>query len=180
MDVVLIKNRRTVVYICGNTCLCHQFNEIERGYTGFTLSVCYLLYVWDPFGLFDRVCRSVRFSVRLWTKSCLLCILHNTSRIHFIFMHLNNQLQRVCRVLIFWWICLHHGCVHHALTLSGCEVTLHWRHNDHDGVSNHQPHDYLLNRLFRRRSKKTSKLRVTGLCVGNSPGTGEFPAQNGQ
>ena len=47
--------------------------------------------------------------------------------------------------------------------------TLHWRHNDHDGVSNHQPHGCLLNRLFRRRSKKTSKLRVTGLCVGNSP-----------
>ena len=44
-------------------------------------------------------------------------------------------------------------------------------------VSNHQPHDCLLNRLFRRRSKKTSKLRVTGLCVGNSSGTGEFPAQ---
>ena len=32
--------------------------------------------------------------------------------------------------------------------------TLHWRHNDHDGVSNHQPHGGLLNRLFRRRSKK--------------------------
>ena len=31
--------------------------------------------------------------------------------------------------------------------------------------------------LFRRRSKKTSKLRVAGLCEGNSPGTGEFPAQ---
>ena len=31
--------------------------------------------------------------------------------------------------------------------------------------------------VFRRRSKKTSKLRVTGLCAGNSPGTGEFPAQ---
>ena len=31
---------------------------------------------------------------------------------------------------------------------------LHWGHNDHDGVSNHQPHDCLLNRLFRRRSKK--------------------------
>ena len=46
---------------------------------------------------------------------------------------------------------------------------LHWRHNDHDGVSNHQPHGCLLNRLFRHRSKKTSKLRVTGLCVGNSP-----------
>ena len=54
---------------------------------------------------------------------------------------------------------------------------LRWRHNGPDSVSNHQPHDCLLNRLFRRRSKKTSKLRVTGLCVGNSPGTGEFPAQ---
>ena len=34
-----------------------------------------------------------------------------------------------------------------------------------------------IHRLFRRMSKKTSKLRVTDLCVGNSPGTGEFPAQ---
>ena len=55
--------------------------------------------------------------------------------------------------------------------------SLRWRHNERDSVSNHQPHDCLLNRLFRRRSKKTSKLRVTGLCVGNSPGTGEFLAQ---
>ena len=46
-----------------------------------------------------------------------------------------------------------------------------------NGVSNHQPHDRLLNRSFRRRSKKTPKLRVTGLCAGNSPVTGEFPAQ---
>ena len=29
----------------------------------------------------------------------------------------------------------------------------------------------------RRRSEKTPKLRVTGLCAGNSPVTGEFPAQ---
>ena len=54
---------------------------------------------------------------------------------------------------------------------------LHWRHNERDNVSNHQPHDCLLNRLFRRRSKKTSKLRVTGLYVGTSPQTGEFPTQ---
>ena len=56
-------------------------------------------------------------------------------------------------------------------------VTLQWRHNEHASVSNHQPNDYLLNGLFGRWSKVTSKLRVTGLCVGNSPGTGEFPAQ---
>ena len=35
----------------------------------------------------------------------------------------------------------------------------------------------LLRRLFRRRSKKTSKLRVTGLCAGNSPVTGQSHAQ---
>ena len=55
--------------------------------------------------------------------------------------------------------------------------SLQWRHHGRDGVSNHQPHHHLLNRLFRRRSKKASKLRVTGLCAGNSPVTGEFPAQ---
>ena len=57
------------------------------------------------------------------------------------------------------------------------DSALRWRHNGHDSVSNHQPRDCLLNRLFRRRSKKTPKLRVTGLCAGNSPVTGEFPAQ---
>ena len=56
-------------------------------------------------------------------------------------------------------------------------VALEWRHNGRDGVSNHQPYDCLLNRLFRRRSNNTSKLRVTGLCAGNSPVTAEFPAQ---
>ena len=56
-------------------------------------------------------------------------------------------------------------------------LTLQWRHNEHDGVSNHQPHDCLLNRLFRRKLKKTPKLRVTGLCAWNSPVTGDFPAQ---
>ena len=55
--------------------------------------------------------------------------------------------------------------------------SLRWRHNERNGVSNHQPHDYLLNRLFRRRSKKTSKVCVTGFCDENSPVAGEFPAQ---
>ena len=56
--------------------------------------------------------------------------------------------------------------------------TLQWRHNEHDGVSNQEPHDCLLNSLFRRRSKKTPKLRITGLCERNSRVTGEFPAQS--
>ena len=58
----------------------------------------------------------------------------------------------------------------HGFTLNDA---LQWRHNESDGVSNHQPHEYFLNHFFRRRSKKTSKLRVTGLCVWNSPVTGE-------
>ena len=61
--------------------------------------------------------------------------------------------------------------------LQCCVPPLLWRHNGRDSVSNHQPYDCLINRFFRRRSEKTSKLRVTGLCAGNSPGTGEFPTQ---
>ena len=56
-------------------------------------------------------------------------------------------------------------------------TALQWRHNGRDSVSNHQPYDCLLNRLFRRRSKKTSKIRGIGLCAGNSPVTGKLPAQ---
>ena len=50
-------------------------------------------------------------------------------------------------------------------------------HKEDDGVSNHQPCDCLLNRLLRRRWTKTWKICVTCLCEGNSPVTGEFPAQ---
>ena len=56
-------------------------------------------------------------------------------------------------------------------------MTLQWRHNERDGVSNHQRLDCLFNRLFRRRSKKTSKLHTTGLCEGNPPVTGGFASQ---
>ena len=45
-------------------------------------------------------------------------------------------------------------------------IPLQWHHNGCDGVSNHRRIDCLLSRLFRRRSKKTSKLRVTSLCEG--------------
>ena len=34
-----------------------------------------------------------------------------------------------------------------------------------------------LNRLFRRKSRKTYELHVTGLCARNSPVTGEFPVR---
>ena len=58
----------------------------------------------------------------------------------------------------------------HSFRLQELQIsneTLQWRHNGWDSVSNHQPHDGLLNRLFRCISKKTSKLRVTVFCAGN-------------
>ena len=48
--------------------------------------------------------------------------------------------------------------------------SLQWRHNGFDSISNHQRHHCLLSPLFGCRSKKTSKLRVTVICAGNSPG----------
>ena len=66
------------------------------------------------------------------------------------------------------WLTLFNGKTFHQLQ---------WCYNGCDGVSNHQSHDCLLNRLFRRKSKKTPKLHVAGLCEGNSHVTGEFPAQ---
>ena len=41
--------------------------------------------------------------------------------------------------------------------------SLRWRHNGRDGVSNHQPYNWSLNRLLNAQIKETSKLRVTGL-----------------
>ena len=71
--------------------------------------------------------------------------------------------------------CRESPCKGRDISISYCQ--LQWRHNEPDNVSNHRRLDCLLNRLFRLRSKETSKLRVTGLCAGNSPVIGEFPAQ---
>ena len=54
--------------------------------------------------------------------------------------------------------------IYHARPFS-----LQWRRNKRDDATNHRHLDCLLNPLFRYRSKKTSKLRVTGLCKGNPP-----------
>ena len=55
-------------------------------------------------------------------------------------------------------------------------ATLQWRHNERDGVSHHWRIYRLLKILFMHRSKKTPKLRVTGLCEGNPPVSGGFPS----
>ena len=80
---------------------------------------------------------------------------HISSLIHlyFLFFHLENS--------HLWW-----------------RFALQWGHNERDGVSNHQPHDCLLNRLFRHRSKKTSSFASLAFVRGihrwpvNSPHKG--------
>ena len=102
---------------------------------------------------------------------------------HSLWPHCNNSRAFIAAELTFltlnMWVLNYLGLTRSIswLLMTWLIVSLHWRNNGRDSVSNHQPHDCLLNCLFRHRSKKTSKLRVTGLCVGNSPGAGKFPAQ---
>ena len=79
-----------------------------------------------------------------------VCVLRQRKRIHHLTYVFHNIPQNtiVCFLLVFLYI-----------------------------VSNHRCADCLLNRLLRRRSKKTPKLRVTDLCEGNQPVTGGFPSQ---
>ena len=49
---------------------------------------------------------------------------------------------------------------------------LRWLHNERDGVSNHQPHDCLLNRLFKEPIKENIKAPRHWPLWGNSPATG--------
>ena len=52
-------------------------------------------------------------------------------------------------------------------------------YNGHDGVSNHQPHDYLLNLLFRRISRKHQSSASWPLCE-ELTGDRWIPSTNGQ
>ena len=99
---------------------------------------------------------------------------------------LGNETIACFYVLLSMFICINYFSAANFIDLSLCfffaisvclkraasqrETTpLQWRHYERDGVSNEQPHDCLLKHLFRHRSKKTSKIRVTVLCEGNSP-----------
>ena len=86
--------------------------------------------------------------------------------------------QQSCDQKVMWSafnslvLCIYTELDHHYFS------SLQWHHNGCNGIWNHQPCDCLPNHLFRHRSKKTSKLRATGLCAGISPVTsGEFPAE---
>ena len=92
-------------------------------------------------------------------RPCGANVYHGSTPVAVLFYCLTTKRRHIHR-----WYCYH--------------ILLHipetqWRHNEPNGVSNHRRLHYLLNRLFRHRSKQTSKLRVIGLCEGNSPMTGQ-------
>ena len=102
----------------------------------------------------------------------------------------SNQMNEKCHILIIVLLeiltnsqCKKFGCIYILQRKLRCptrvsilsppkygsaaKIPLLWRHNKCDGISNLQPYDCLPNRLFKRRSKKTPKPRVTGPCAGN-------------
>ena len=79
---------------------------------------------------------------------------------------------QLCISLLTWW---RRSWNRNAFHITGSSSR--GRHNEHDGDSNYQRFECLLNRFFRPRWKETSQLRVTGICEENSPVTGEFHTQ---
>ena len=76
--------------------------------------------------------------------------------------------------LLFWWEIW--STLHFLDDSKHTSHTLQWRHNGRDSLSNHQPHDSLLNRWLRRRPEKTqssaSLAFVRGIHRVNSPHKG--------
>ena len=108
--------------------------------------------------------RMTSYFILLAVSGSNLTLTHSLCRINWLFTSTRMEFDY-----------LHHRSCWEVLKIMN--MSLQWRHNERDGVLNHQPHDCLLNIYSGADKKKTSKLRVTCLCVGNSPVTDEFPAQ---
>ena len=92
-------------------------------------------------------------------------------------VHQNHSL--LDKLYVNWWpstVCCHGICGHSHDRFR----PLQWRHNERDGVSNHRHLHCLLHCCFRRRSKKTSKLRVTGVLWEEFAGGRWIPHIKGQ
>ena len=125
------------------------------------------------------------------TSSQLVNVWHTTIWLHwppFWVLHFQNAFSWI-EVIVFWlnsWCNLYLMSDYQSFSIvssNGLEpkrreaMILQRRLNERADDSNHRRYDGLLNRLFRCRSKKTSMLRVTGLCEENSSVTGEFASQ---
>ena len=99
------------------------------------------------------------------------------------YMHCNTGPELVYR---FLQISDHLMVPNHLQALCWLQTTIYnycdplqWRHHGRDRVSNHRRLHCFLNRLFRRRSKNTPKLRVTGPLWGEFTGEQWIPRTKG-
>ena len=93
-----------------------------------------------------------------------------------VILHTQSETDLVCLPTQRMMLTLIKNCVH-ICDLHLIWFSWEWRYNERDGVSNRRRIDCLLNPLFKRRSKKTSTLHVTGFYEGKSSVTGELPTQ---
>ena len=128
-----------------------QYDQLARG----VLGECHL-YGFPSNRAYNTGCSDSLLIIMAWILSCKGICVFNSFRERYIQFVNCTTAEDV------------------PLTIYVVLIALQWRHNERNGISNHQPSDRLLDR---RRLKKTPKLRVTGFCAGNSPVTGEFPAQ---
>ena len=84
-----------------------------------------------------------------------------------------------CWLYVPWCLRKTFWCWGRKIRSTRSVISLLWRHNGCEGVSNHQPSSRMFTQPFIQAQikKKTSKFRVTGLSAGNSHVTGEFPTQ---
>ena len=130
------------------------------------------LVITQPVSHVNPSCYHILYCV---SRECLLCTY--LMRLYLRFIRWAPSFS--ARSVICWswsWLTTASDVIVHPRNYVA-NLPLQWRHDGRGNASNHQPRDCLLNNLFRRRSKKTSKLRVTGICEGNSPVTDGFLAQ---
>ena len=60
------------------------------------------------------------------------------------------------------------------------KMALQWRHNERNGVSNHQPHGCLLNHLFKAQAKENIKAPRHWPLLGEFTGDRWIPGTNDQ
>ena len=148
------------------------------------LIILFAVRLWYLVGTLSSYCwcPDATYTLKFLYQIKLIVLFFISNRFLFVCFHGHTQWHAffandvVCNVVCNW-LTNKDWQLQMDIHSSDNKIPLRWRHNERDGVSNHQPHDCLFNHLFMRRSRKTSKLRVTGLCAGNSPVTGEFPAQ---
>ena len=129
--------------------------------------ITYTIYTNDSFGTYV-----LEWQFRIFTKLSLLAALIWLPFVKTMIWYYNFRCRQWATVgqngYIFFI-----SVSNYSIARSHSRPSLPWHYNERNGVSNRQPHGCLLNRFI----QWASKLHVTDLCEGNSPVTGEFPAQ---